>query len=169
MAINRRTPRRTAAARRRRRPPRPAFRRRRDSRHRNRARRRLATISRGMAIQRDGKILVGGDSDMGDGAGGFQWRITRYTRNGDSTPPSAPAGTVLTSMTSEGGFDERMVALAVQRDGKIVAAGCRSIGPRQRRRTLPRWPATTLTARSIPAFGDGGMRGTLTLRPDTIS
>ena len=82
-----------------------------------------ADVQNGIAIQPDGKILVGGESDMGDDEGGFQWRITRYTRNGNLDTSFGSGGTVLTSMSSIGEFDERLIALALQDDGKIVAAG----------------------------------------------
>ena len=79
-------------------------------------------VQNGIAIQQDGKILVGGESDMGD-ADGYEWRITRYTRNGDLDTRFGSGGTVLTSMSTVGEFDERLAALAIQKDGKIVAAG----------------------------------------------
>jgi hypothetical protein len=41
-----------------------------------------ADFQNGLAIQRDGRILVGGSSDMG-AAGGPQWRISRYTHKGE--------------------------------------------------------------------------------------
>ena len=110
----------------------------------------------GMAIQRDGKILVGGTSDLGDDAGGFQWRLTRYTRSGDLDATFGSAGTVLTSMTSEGGFDERMIALAVQHDGKIVAAGSVQLGPdsAEDASALARYHSDGALDTS---FGDGGI------------
>lgn len=77
----------------------------------------------GLAIQRDGGILVGGSSDMGDAAGGHQWRISRYTRNGELDGSFGAGGTVLTSMSSAGGFDEHVWNLALDRDGRLVAAG----------------------------------------------
>ena len=77
----------------------------------------------GLAIQRDDRILVGGQSYMGEDAGGFQWRVTRYMRNGDIDAAFGVGGSVLTNMSDLGGLDERMVSLAVQHDGKIVAAG----------------------------------------------
>ena len=80
-----------------------------------------ADYQNGLEVQRDGKILVGGESDLGASAGGFQWRITRYTRNGAVDLTFGSGGTVLTSMSSVGGFDERLISLAVQRDGKIFA------------------------------------------------
>src|SRR5712691_1421384 len=77
----------------------------------------------GLAIQRNGRILVGGESDMGTAAGGFEWRITRYTPTGALDGSFGAGGTVLTSMSIVGGEDEHIWQLAVQPDGKIVAAG----------------------------------------------
>ena len=110
----------------------------------------------GLAIQRDGKILVGGESDMGEPGGGFQWRMTRYTREGDIDVTFGAGGTVLTSMASVGGYDERMVSLAVQRDGKIVAAGSIQTSPDsdEDSSALARYHHDgTLDT----AFGDGGI------------
>src|SRR4030095_5527313 len=58
-----------------------------------------ADVQHGLEIQQDGKILVGGESDMGDEGGGFQWRITRYTRDGQPDSSFGSGGTVLTSMS----------------------------------------------------------------------
>jgi uncharacterized delta-60 repeat protein len=77
----------------------------------------------GLAIQRDHGIVVGGSSDMGAAAGGHQWRISRYTPNGDLDGSFGVGGTVTTSMSSAGGFDEHVWNLALAPDGKIVAAG----------------------------------------------
>ena len=112
-----------------------------------------ADFQNGIAIQHDGRILVGGESDMGDAAGGFQWRITRYTRNGEVDSSFGSGGTVLTSMSSVGGFDERLVALTVQKDRKIVAAGWVENPPGVQNSTLARYnPDGTLDT----TFGDGG-------------
>jgi uncharacterized delta-60 repeat protein len=77
----------------------------------------------GLAIQPDNKILVGGVSNMGAAAGGLQWRISRYTHNGALDGSFGTGGTVTSSMSSTGGDDEHLWELALQPDGKIVAAG----------------------------------------------
>ena len=82
-----------------------------------------ADFQNGMAIQTDRMILVGGESELGAAAGGFQWRISRYTHKGAVDTTFGNGGTVLTSMSSTGGFDELIWELALQPDGKIVAAG----------------------------------------------
>jgi uncharacterized delta-60 repeat protein len=77
----------------------------------------------GLAIQTDGRIVVGGSSEMGAAAGGHQWRISRYTRSGELDGNFGAGGTVTTSMSSAGGFDEHVWNLALDRQGRIVAAG----------------------------------------------
>jgi uncharacterized delta-60 repeat protein len=74
----------------------------------------------GLAIQPDRRILVAGSSDVV--AGEFQWRIARYTSKGALDASFGSGGTVLTPMGSSGSL-EHILELAVQPDGKIVAAG----------------------------------------------
>jgi uncharacterized delta-60 repeat protein len=80
-------------------------------------------IQNGLALQRDGQIVVGGSSDMGAAGGGQQWRISRYTRNGELDRSFGAGGAATTSMSSAGGLDEHIWNLAVDAHGKIVAAG----------------------------------------------
>ncbi|MFD8141523.1 hypothetical protein [Streptomyces sp. NPDC059708] len=77
----------------------------------------------GLVIDDRRRILVSGSSDMGEAAGGFQWRIARYTPDGNPDPSFGSGGVVLTPMSGVGGDDEHIWRLAVQKDGKIVAAG----------------------------------------------
>lgn len=77
----------------------------------------------GLAIQPDRRIVVGGESDLGEAAAGLQWRISRYTHKGEPDVGFGTGGTVTTSMSSVGGQDEILWNLDVQPDGKIVAAG----------------------------------------------
>lgn len=107
----------------------------------------------GLEIQRDGKILVGGESDLGPTAGGLQWRITRYTRKGALDVTFGSGGTALTNMSSVGGFDERLISLAVQHDGKIVAAGWVLTAPDIQNSALVRYNADGTLDRT---FGKGG-------------
>ena len=71
-------------------------------------------------IQADGKIVVGGLSD----AGGipYDFSLVRYNPNGTIDLTINTTGKVLTDFTGSGSFDT-LQALAVQSDGKIVAAG----------------------------------------------
>ncbi len=82
-----------------------------------------ADFQNGLAIQRDGRILVGGVSELGPAAGGLQWRISRYTRKGALDTSFGNGGTMTTSASSAGGDDEHVWGLALQPDSKIVAAG----------------------------------------------
>jgi uncharacterized delta-60 repeat protein len=80
-------------------------------------------VQNGLAVQRDGGIVVAGSSDLGAAAGGQQWRISRYTRTGDLDGSFGLGGTVTASMSSAGGFDEHVWNLTLDHNGKIVAAG----------------------------------------------
>jgi uncharacterized delta-60 repeat protein len=82
-----------------------------------------ADLQNGLAIQSDRRILVGGSSDMGAAASGHQWRISRYTHNGELDGSFGAGGTVTASMSSADGFDEHVWNLTLAGDGKIVAAG----------------------------------------------
>ena len=109
-----------------------------------------ADLQNGLALQRDGRILVGGESEVN---GGFAWRITRYTRDGTLDDSFGNGGTVLTNMSSVGGFDERLISIAVQRDGKIVAAGFVLTGPDSQDSALARY---NVDGSLDTAFGTGG-------------
>lgn len=69
-----------------------------------------------LAVQPDGKILVGGRS--GEHLGDFA--VLRLTRDGELDPTFGTGGRVLTDFA---GASDTIYALAVQADGKIVAAG----------------------------------------------
>jgi uncharacterized delta-60 repeat protein len=80
-----------------------------------------------LAIQADGKILVGGDSNRGSGTGqtGIDFAIVRYTTTGLPDTSFDGDGIVTTSIASNGGRDS-IYALALQPiDGeqRIVAVG----------------------------------------------
>ena len=117
----------------------------------------------GLVIQRDGMILVGGESDLGAAAGGLQWRITRYTRRGALDSSFGTGGTVTTSMSNAGGNDELIWELALQPDGKILAAGEAVTATGGFDVALARFnPDGTLD----PSFGTGG-KVTTAIGPDT--
>ena len=71
-------------------------------------------------IQPDGKIVVGGLSD----ASGipYDFALARYNPNGTLDSTFNGSGKVLTDFSGSGSFDT-LQALAIQSDGKIVAAG----------------------------------------------
>jgi uncharacterized delta-60 repeat protein/uncharacterized repeat protein (TIGR01451 family) len=68
------------------------------------------------ALQADGKIVVGGFSS----GNGLDFALVRYTANGSLDGTFGSGGRVLTNL---GGDQDEVHALALQPDGKIVAAG----------------------------------------------
>jgi uncharacterized delta-60 repeat protein len=79
-----------------------------------------------MAIQSDGKIVATGNSDPG-GEATSDFALSRYNLDGTLDPTFNTTGTVLTDFSGCGGLgcsrEEGPWALAIQSDGKIVAAG----------------------------------------------
>jgi uncharacterized delta-60 repeat protein len=72
------------------------------------------------AIQKDGKIVAAGRA-WNDSA--FDYIITRYNTNGSLDKTFGKDGTVTTSISFEGSYDQYKVSIAIQSDGKIVASG----------------------------------------------
>jgi uncharacterized delta-60 repeat protein len=70
-----------------------------------------------IVVQADGKIVVAGCVIRG---GGFRFAVARYETDGDLDPTFGGDGKVVTRFTD--GWDEAQ-AVALQEDGKIVAAG----------------------------------------------
>ena len=70
-------------------------------------------IGRSIAIQSDGKILVAGDG------GNIQFALARYNNDGSLDNTFDADGKVLTAFGSE----DRAHSIAIQGDGKIIAAG----------------------------------------------
>jgi uncharacterized delta-60 repeat protein len=70
-----------------------------------------------VAVQLDGKIVVAGFVIR---RGGFRFTVARYEADGDLDPSFSDDGKVITRFTE--GWDEAQ-AVALQEDGKIVAAG----------------------------------------------
>jgi uncharacterized delta-60 repeat protein len=111
-------------------------------------------------IQPDGKIVAVGRALMGAGAGGSDFALVRYLPDGSLDPSFGGDGIVTTGFgpTEEG---DAAFAVALQPDGKIVAAG--QAGP-----TFS--PADFALARYEsdgdldPTFGEGGLVRT-TLEP----
>ena len=60
---------------------------------------------------------------MGAAGGGHQWRISRYTRNGELDRGFGAGRSVTTSLWSVGGLDEHIWNLTLDARGRIVAAG----------------------------------------------
>jgi uncharacterized delta-60 repeat protein len=71
----------------------------------------------GVAIQKDGKIIVAGSSNNGSD---FDFALIRYNSNGTLDPAFGKGGIV--SIDIRNG-DDQVSAVAIQADGKIVVAG----------------------------------------------
>ncbi|MEQ1353751.1 MAG: delta-60 repeat domain-containing protein [Candidatus Acidiferrum sp.] len=75
-----------------------------------------------LAIQPDGKIIVGGDSYQGTS---YDFTLARYNSNGTLDNSFGSGGIVTTSLSN---IDGMFSALALQLDGKILAAGLKNFG-----------------------------------------
>lgn len=73
-----------------------------------------------VALQADGKIVVAGYSIGQSGPGGFNFALARYDPNGSLDTSFDGDGKLTTDF---GGFNDGAFAVAIQADGKIVAAG----------------------------------------------
>jgi uncharacterized delta-60 repeat protein len=108
---------------------------------------RASAWARALAIQVDGKPVVAGGRHIVDCGVDCSWRfaLARYTANGKLDPSFGRRGKVLTRLGS--GVAEA-AAVAIQRDGKIVAAG----------RSEEDFALARYTANGTldPSFGRGG-------------
>ena len=73
-----------------------------------------------VAIQPDGKIVIGG-TGQGGGSVGYDFAVLRYTKTGALDTTFGAGGKVLTDMGSVS--SDEIHAIALQPDGKIVVAG----------------------------------------------
>ncbi|MBP8651596.1 MAG: InlB B-repeat-containing protein, partial [Deltaproteobacteria bacterium] len=73
--------------------------------------------ARALAIQADGKIVVAGRSSSG---ADYDFAVVRYDDDGSLDTTFGAGGIVITPV----GINDVFYALAIQADGKIVAAGC---------------------------------------------
>jgi uncharacterized delta-60 repeat protein len=117
-------------------------------------------VSRAIAIQHDGKIVLGGYVGAPYGREGHDswadFALARYTPSGRLDPSFGKGGTVQTHFGPEHSV-YYVYALAIQPDGKIVAAGS----------TLARY---TTDGRLDPSFGSGGkVAGDRVLRGGSVS
>lgn len=74
----------------------------------------------GLAIQRDGKLVVAGSGGLDDLA------LVRYLPDGRLDPRFGNGGIVFTDIA---GAPDQATALAIQRDGKLVVAGTTGLDP----------------------------------------
>ena len=78
-----------------------------------------------VAVQSDGKILAAGDTLNGNGD--YDFALTRYKPDGSLDTGFGNGGIVTTDVTTTG-KDDFAYAVAIQSDGKIIAAGPASNG-----------------------------------------
>ena len=79
-----------------------------------------ACYVRDLAVQPDGKIVTAGDYDRGESGNWYDFGLLRYNPDGTPDPTFGSQGMVTTDVS---GGSERAYAVALQEDGKIVAAG----------------------------------------------
>ena len=101
----------------------------------------------GIALQADGKLVAVGWIH-------YQFALARYTDDGRLDSSFGGGGKVVTDLGPKGGFSDSAGEVAVQADGKIIAAGAHE-GPLGRRVffTLARY---TSSGHLDPSFGAGG-------------
>ncbi|HEV8420524.1 MAG TPA: hypothetical protein VGR13_04140, partial [Actinomycetota bacterium] len=75
--------------------------------------------ARALAIQSDGKIVTAGSSAAN---GSYDFALARYNPDGTLDPTFNGTGKVLTDFSGSGSGDGAL-SMAIQSDGKIVAAG----------------------------------------------
>ncbi|HEV8268515.1 MAG TPA: hypothetical protein VGR00_09790, partial [Thermoanaerobaculia bacterium] len=83
----------------------------------------ISAVATAVAIQGDGKIVVAGYALV---SGTYAMALARYDSGGTPDPMFGSGGTVTTSYGPTS--DEKAFALALQGDGKIVAAGTTNMG-----------------------------------------
>lgn len=102
-----------------------------------------------LALQPDGKLIVGGDARVGDR---FVFALIRYLPDGGLDPTFGRGGKVTTDCTASPSFSS-VRAITHQPDGKLVAAGLCVVGRRDHF-TLARYLAD---GSLDTTFGNGGM------------
>src|SRR5688572_23448868 len=77
-----------------------------------------ADVATSLAIQSDGKIIAAGQAGLGQQ--GYSFALARYNRDGSLDTGFGIGGKVVTDLP---GPTETALALAIQSDGRIIAAG----------------------------------------------
>jgi len=77
-----------------------------------------------VVLQRDGRIVIAGQSNPGDGD---NFAVARFNTNGSLDAGFGTGGKVVTDVSGTGGIDEAR-AVALQGDGRIVAVGVAKTG-----------------------------------------
>lgn len=80
------------------------------------------SVATTVALQADGKVLVGGYTSYNRRGAPEAWSLLRYTTSGALDPTFADAGKLITTFQENSGA-AWIRALAVQPDGKIIALG----------------------------------------------
>jgi uncharacterized delta-60 repeat protein len=75
-----------------------------------------------LVVQSDGKLVIAGYSYNGS-TGVYEFSLVRYNMNGSPDPAFGTGGIVTTAIRGPASVDDKAFALAVQTDGKLVAAG----------------------------------------------
>jgi uncharacterized delta-60 repeat protein len=75
-----------------------------------------------IALQADGKIVLGGEASMGSSTTGVDFALARYEADGSLDEGFGDGGKVLTALSSYSGRDT-IYALAIDAEDRIVAAG----------------------------------------------
>lgn len=83
------------------------------------------------ALQPDGKIILAGQANMGAGAGGVNFALVRYNRDGTLDVSFGGGTGIVTTAVAPGDRSDFAFthALLVLPDGKIVAGGAAGMGP----------------------------------------
>ncbi len=110
------------------------------------------SLAYGMTLDADGKIIVAGQASQG-GSKGFA--LARYNTDGTLDTDFNGSGTVITPIT--GLTDARAEAVAMEPDGKIVAAG---FGVNASNRTVVAVARYTANGTLDTTFGSGGIQTT---------
>jgi len=123
-----------------------------------------------VALQSDGKIVVGGPHYST--ANPEYWAVVRYEADGDLDPTFGGGDSMVT--TSFGSPGNWLTAIAIQSDGKIVAAGSSGVGGGTTRIAAARYTAAGALDTSfsgdgkqlISFSGYGGYANAIALQPD---
>ncbi|MGF1472591.1 MAG: hypothetical protein ACFB50_12750 [Rubrobacteraceae bacterium] len=94
------------------------------------------SVANAVALQPDGKIVAAGFIEIG-GSGEFRFALARYNEDGLLDTSFGSGGIVTTDV--EGSGDSAANAVAIQRDGKIVAAGRVTVEGTERKFALVRY------------------------------
>jgi uncharacterized delta-60 repeat protein len=112
-----------------------------------------------VAIQADGKIVAGGDA----GGRNPKWALARYNPDGSLDGSFGGDGKVTTDFAI---YPEDLLALAIQPDGRIVAAGGDGFGAPNENFALARYDPDGSLDTSFS--GDGKLTTDFTSHPDVV-